>query len=129
MDRVQRALGALSEDLTRVRFLLEVGVLARMESAIEQLDEIGSQFEHGQRFTEGMKIELVSARRDVTWLRRKFGHLAMREIRSEDDARVVVSDISLFVLSSLTDLRADGTPPASDASRRSALHGGAAKPC
>ena len=107
MDRVQRALGALSEDLTRVRFLLEVGVLARMESAIEQLDEIGSQFEHGQRFTEGMKIELVSARRDVTWLRRKFGHLAMREIRSEDDARVVVSDISLFVLSSLTDLRAD----------------------
>ena len=107
LDRVQRALGALSEDLTRVRYLLEVGVLARIESAIEQLDEIGSQFEYGQRFTEGMKIELVSARRDVTWLRRKFGHLAMREIRSEDDARVAVSDINLFVLSSLTDLRAD----------------------
>ena len=107
LDRVQRALGTLSEDLTRVRYLLEVGAYAQIESVIEQLDEIASQFEHGQRFTEGMKIELVSARRDVTWLRRKFGHLAMREIRSKDDARVTVSDINLFVLSSLTDLRAD----------------------
>ena len=107
LDRVQRALGALSENLVRVRYLLEAGDYARIESATEQLDEIGSQFEHGQRFTDGMKIELVSARRDVTWLRRKFGHLAMREIRSEDDARVAVSDINLFVLSSLTDLRAD----------------------
>ena len=90
-----------------MRYLLEAGDYARIESATEQLDEIGSQFEHGQRFTEGMKIELVSARRDVTWLRRKFGHFAMREIRSEDDARVAVSDINLFVLSSVTDLWAD----------------------
>ena len=86
---------------------MEVGAYAQVESVIEQLDEIASQFEHGQRFTEGMKIELVSARRDVTWLRRKFGHLAVREIRSKDDARVTVSDINLFVLSSLTELRAD----------------------
>ena len=107
LDRVQQALGALSENLVRVRYLLEAGDDARIESASEQLDEIGAQFQHGQRFTEGMKIELVSARRDVTWLRRKFGHLAIREIRSEDDARVAVSDINLFVLSSLTDLRAD----------------------
>ena len=54
-----------------------------------------------------MKSELVAVKHDVKWLRRKFGYLAMREIRSEHDARVAVSDIELFVLSSFTDLRAD----------------------
>ncbi len=107
LDRVERALGALSQGLERVRHLMEAEDYARFESAGEQLDEIGLQFEHGQRFTEGMKIALVLAKRDVNRLRRKFGHLAMREIRSEHDARVAVSDINLFVLSTLTDLRAD----------------------
>ncbi|MCY3846901.1 MAG: hypothetical protein OXH69_25555 [Acidobacteria bacterium] len=107
LDRVQRTLGALSESLQRVRHLLEIDDFARFESAAEHLDEVGTQFEHGQRFSEGMKIELVSARRDVKWLRRKFGHLVEREIRSEQDARMVVSDLHLFVLASLVDLRAD----------------------
>ena len=107
MDRMQKTLGALSENLARMRHLLEAEDYARIESATEQLDEIGLQFEHGQRFTDGMKMELVSARRDAKWLRRKFGHLAMREIRSENDARTAVSDISLFFLSSLIDIRAD----------------------
>ena len=107
LDRVQRALGALSESLARVRHLMEAEDYARFESAAEQLDEIGSQFEHGQRFTDGMKIGLVLAKRDVNRLRRKFGHLAMREIGSEHDAKVAVSDINLFVLSTFTDLRAD----------------------
>ena len=107
LDRVQRALGALSEGLERVRHLMEAEDYARLESAAEQLDEIGAQFVHGQRFTEGMKIALMLAKRDVNRLRRKFGHLAMREIRSEQDARLAVSDINLFVLSTLTDLRAD----------------------
>ena len=107
LDRIQRTLGALSQSLERVRHVMEAGDYARFESAAAQLDEIGSQFEHGQRFTEGMKSELVSARRDVKWLRRKFGHLATKEIRTVHDAKVAVSDINLFVLSSLMDLRAD----------------------
>ena len=107
LDRVQQAIGALSTNLERVRHLMEAEDHARFESAAEQLDEIGAQFEHSQRFTDGMKSELVAVKHDVKWLRRKFGHLAMREIRSEHDARVAVSDIELFVLSSLTDLRAD----------------------
>ena len=64
LDRVQRALGALSESLQRVRHLMEADDFARFESAAEHLDEVGSQFEHGQRFTEG-KLKLVSAKRDV----------------------------------------------------------------
>ncbi len=107
LDRVQRALGVLSEGLHRVRHLLEVDDFARFDSAAEHLDEVGTQFEHGQRFTESMKMELVSARRDVKWLRRKFGYLVEREIRSEQDARMVVSDLHLFVLASLVDLLAD----------------------
>ena len=107
LDRVQRALGALCESLERVRHLMEIEDPARFESAAEQLDEVGSQFEHGQRFTDGMKVELVSARGEVKRLRRKFGHLVLREIRSEQDARMALSDINLFVLSSLVDLRAD----------------------
>ena len=87
LDRVQQSLGSLSENLERVRHLLEAGDYARLESASEHLDEVGAQFDHGQRFTDGMKIELVAARRDVKWLRRKFGHLAAREIRSAQDAR------------------------------------------
>ncbi len=107
LDRVQRAVGALSEGLERVRHLMEADDYARLVSAAEQLDEVGSQFEHGQRFTEGMKIALMLARRDVNRLRRRFGHLVSRQIRSEHDARLAVSDINLFVLSSLTELRAD----------------------
>ena len=107
LDRVQQALGSLSENLERVRHLMEAGDYARLESAAEHLDEVGAQFDHGQRFTDGMKIEPVAARRDVKWLRRKFGHLAAREIRSAQDARLALSDINLFVLSSLLDIRAD----------------------
>ena len=107
LDRVQRAIGALSEGLERVRHLMEAEDHARLVSAAEQLDEVGSQFEHGLRFTEGMKIALMLAKSDVNRLRRKFGHLAMREIRSEHDAGLAVSEINLFVLSSLTGLRAD----------------------
>ncbi|MCY4029496.1 MAG: STAS/SEC14 domain-containing protein [Acidobacteria bacterium] len=107
LDRLQRAVGALSESLQRVRHLLEIDDYARFESAAEYLDDVGTQFEHSQRFTDGMKIALVSATRDVKWLRRKFGHLVEREIRSEQDARMVVSDLHLFVLASLVDLRAD----------------------
>ena len=107
LDRVQRTLGALSENVERVRHLMEVEDYARLQSAADDLDEVGAHYEHGQRFTEGMKIQLVSARRDVKWLRHKFGRLAVREIRSEQDARMAVSDINLFALSSLVDLRAD----------------------
>ena len=123
LDRVQQALGALSKNLERVRHLMEAEDYARFESAAEQIDEIGSQFEHSQRFTDGMKSGLVLAKRDVTLLRRKFGHLAIREIRSEHDAMVAVSDIDLFVLSSLTGSPGRRAPPASDASGRSALRG------
>ncbi len=55
LDRVQQAIGALPKNLKRVRHLMEAEDYARFESAAEQIDEIGSQFEHSQRFTDGMK--------------------------------------------------------------------------
>ncbi len=107
LGRVQRALGALSEGLERVRRLMEAEDYARLVSAADQLDGIGSQFEHGQRFTDDMKIALMLAKRDVNQLHHKFGHLLMRQVRSEENARLSVADINRFVLSSLADLWAD----------------------
>ncbi len=107
LDRMQRALGTLSETLARVRDLEETKAFARLQSAAGQLDEIWSQFEHSQRFTEGMKLEVVQARRDLNVLQHQFGHLVNWDIRKVSDARTAVSDINVFFLSSLMDIRAD----------------------
>ena len=107
LDRMQRALGALAEVLERVHYLMQAEAYATFQGATKQLDEIRSQFEHSQRFTDAMKSELVQARRDLKQLHYQYGHLARREIRSENDARMAVSDINLFFLSSLMDMRAD----------------------
>ena len=58
LDRMQRTLGALSEVLERVHHLMEAEAYATFQSATKHLDEIRSQFEHSQRFTDGMKSEL-----------------------------------------------------------------------
>ena len=107
LDRIQKTVGALSEVLDRVRHLVETEAFAKFQSATKLLDDVRSQFEHSQRFTEGMKSELVQARSQLSLLHHMYGHLANREIRSENDARTAVSDINLFFLSSLMDIRAD----------------------
>ena len=107
LDRLQTTLGALAEILERVRHLMEAEAYATLQSATKQLDEIRSQFEHSQRFTPAMRAELVQARGDLKRLHYQFGHLARREIHSENDAKMAVSDINLFFLSSLMDIRAD----------------------
>ena len=62
---------------------MEAGDYARFESAAEHLDEVGAQFEHGQRFTEGMKIELLD-RDPLTafreQLRQKLGDVGRFEL-------------------------------------------------
>ena len=107
LDRMQRALGTLSEVLARVRQVMETETYAKFQTATKQLGEVWSQFEHSQRFTDGMKAELVQARRDISRLHHQFGHLTSRKIGSEEDAKTAASDINLFFLSSLMDIRAD----------------------
>lgn len=107
LDRIQRALGTLSEVLARVRQVEEAETYAEFQTGTKLLDEIWSQFEHSQRFTDAMKMELTQARRDTSRLHHKFGHLSTRKIGSEDDARTAALDISRFFLSSLIDIRAD----------------------
>ena len=107
LDRMQKTLGALSEILERVHHLMEAEAYATFQSATKHLDEIRSQFEHSQRFTDGMKSQLVQARGDLKRLHYQYGPLTNREIRSENDARMAMSDINLFFLSSLMDIRAD----------------------
>ncbi len=54
-----------------------------------------------------MKLEVVQARRDLNVLHHQFGRLVDRDIRKVSDARTAVSDINVFFLSSLMDIRAD----------------------
>ncbi len=107
LDRMQRALGTLYDVLARVRQVMETETYAKFQTATKQLDEVWSQFEHSQRFTDGMKAELVQARRDIGQLHHQFGYLTSRRIDSEERAKTAVSDINLFFLSSLMDIRAD----------------------
>ena len=107
LDRMQRDLGTLSEVLARVRQVMEAETYAKFQSATKQLDEVWSQFEHSQRFTDGMKAELVQARRDINRLHHQSGHLTSLKIGSVNDAKTAVADINLFFLSSLMDIRAD----------------------
>ncbi len=107
LDRIQRELGALAEVVSRMRHVMEAEAYGRFQQAATELDDIGSQFEHGQRFTDVMKMQLVQARAAMGVLRNQYGLLASRKIRSSVDARAAVSDINLFFLSSLMDLRAD----------------------
>ena len=107
LDRLQKNLGALSEVVERVRRLNETEAFAKFQSARAQLNEVSSQFEHSQRFTDGMKLELVQARGDLRQLQCQFRHLTSQEIGSRNDARRAVSDINLFFLSSVMDIHAD----------------------
>ena len=107
LDRMQKTLGAFSEVLERLRQLRETDAYATFQSATRHLEDVWSQFEHSRRFTDGMKAELVQARRDLNRLHHQYGHLANREIHSETDARAAVADINLFFLSSVMDIRAD----------------------
>ena len=131
LERMQKALGTLSEILERVRHAMEAEAYAKFQSATRHLDEIQWQFEHSHRFTDTMKSELVQARRDLNLLHHQYGHLVRREIRSENDARTAVSDINLFFLSSLMGIRADALrlyltlqdDPGFAGQRQESLHG------
>lgn len=107
LDRIQNGLGTLAEVLARVRQLIETREYGRFLSATELLDETWSQFEDSRRFTDGMKLELVEARSKLSDLHQQFGLLTGREVRSENDARATISDISLFFLLNIAVIRAD----------------------
>ena len=107
LDRVQKTLGSLSEAVEGVRRLLDAEDYARLETAAEQIDEIQSEFERGQRFADDVGIKLALVKRDVKLLRQKYGRLLTRSIDSEDAARSAVSDLNRFFLASLHDIQAD----------------------
>ena len=107
LDRVQRSLGRLFEAVEVVRRLLDAEDYAKFESAAEQIDEIRSEFEHLRRFSGDVKFKLAMVASDVKVLHKKYGRLVARDINSEDDARLLVSDLNRFFLASLHDIQVD----------------------
>ena len=107
LDRMQKTLGRLFEVVEDVRRLMDADDYARFESAAEQIEEIRTEFEHGQRFAADVKIKLALVKRDVKHLRQKYGYLLRGDINSEDNARSAVSDLTRFYLASLLDIQVD----------------------
>ena len=56
LDRVQRSLGRLYEAVEGVRRVLDADDYARFETAAEQIEEIQSEFEDQQRFSEDADV-------------------------------------------------------------------------
>ena len=107
LDGVQRNIGRLSEVVERVRRLLDAEDYARFEAAAERIDEIRSEFEECRRFAGDVPDKLARIDHDVGVLRAKYGRLMPRDIHSEDDARLAVSDLDRFFLASLYDVQID----------------------
>ena len=107
LDRVQRALGRLSEAVELVRRLLDAEDYARFEIAAEQIDEIRSEFEQCRQFASDVPDRLARVEHHVSLLRSKYGVLMAGDVHSEDDARSVVSSTDRFFLASLYELQTD----------------------
>ncbi|MCY4670160.1 MAG: hypothetical protein OXC29_19510 [Rhodococcus sp.] len=107
LDRVQRTLGRLFDVVEAVRRHLDAEDYARLETAVEQIDAIRSEFEHCQRFAGDVPDRLSRVEERVSLLRTKYGLLMTRGVHSEDDARSAVSDLNRFFLASLCDLHVD----------------------
>ncbi|MCY4431347.1 MAG: hypothetical protein OXC11_13275 [Rhodospirillales bacterium] len=107
LDRVQRNLGRLSDEVERVRRVLEARDYARFESAASVLDGLGSEFAKRQRFGTGDATTLAMARQSTKELRAQFGQLVEAPVTSEKEARDAVADLNRFFLATILDLRAE----------------------
>ncbi len=107
LDRAQKTLGQLSEVVERVRRLLDAVDYARFETAAERIDEIRSEFESCRRFASDVPDKLARIDHDVSLLRAKYGLLTTGDVRSEEQAKVFVGDLSRFFLASLYEIQID----------------------
>ena len=107
LDRVQRSLGRLSDEVDRVRRVLEARDYARFETAASLLDGLGSELAKFGRFGAGDLDMLALAHQSANELRAQFGQLAERPVTSEEDARNAVADLNRFFLATILDLRSD----------------------
>ena len=107
LDRVQRSLGRLFDVVEAVRRHLDAEDYARFETAMEQFEDIRSEFEHYQRFASDVPDKLSRIEDRVSLLRSKYGLLMARDVHSEEDAKSAVLDINRFFLASLCDLQID----------------------
>ena len=107
LDRVQRSLGRLFDVVEAVRRQLDAEDYARFETAVEQIEDIRSEFEHCQRFASDVPGKLSRIEDRVSLLRSNYGLLMTRDVHSEDDAKSAVSDLNRFFLASLCDLQVD----------------------
>lgn len=107
LDGAQRTVGALVEEVERVRSVLEARNYARFESAASMLDGLAAEYARFGRFGAGNTTTLALARQTTSELRAQFGALVDAPVTSEPEARRAVADLARFHLATILDLRAD----------------------
>ena len=107
LDRAQRTLGRLVEEVERVRKVLEARDYARFESAASMTDGLAAEYTRFGRFGAGSATTLALARQTTSELRAQFGLLVEAAVTSEPEARLAVADLARFYLAAILDLRAD----------------------
>ena len=105
LDRVQRSLGRLFDVVEAVRRHLDAEDYARFETAVEEIEDVRSEFERYQRLASDVPDKLSRIEDRVRLLRSKYGLLMTSDLHSEDDARSAVSHLNRFFLASLCDLQ------------------------
>ncbi len=107
LNRVQRELGALVEEVERVRKVLEARDYACFESAASMVDGLAAEYARFGRFGADSATTLTLARKTASELRAQFGLLVEAPVTSEPEARHAVADLARFHLAAILDLRAD----------------------
>lgn len=107
LDGVQRTLGALVEEVERVRKVLEARDYARFESAASMLDGLAAEYTRFGRFGADSVTRLALAQQTASQLRAQFGTLVEAPVTSESEAGHAVADLARFHLAAILDLRAD----------------------
>lgn len=107
LDRVQRELGTLVEEVERVRSVLEAQDYARFESAASMSDGLAAEYARFGRFGADSATRLALAQKTTSELRAQFGVLVEAPVNSESEARRAVADLARFYLATILDLRAD----------------------
>ena len=107
LDRAQRELGTLVEEVERVRSVLEARDYARFETAASMLDGLAAEYARFGRFGADSATRLALAQQTTSELRAQFGVLVEAPVNSENEARHAVADLARFYLATILDLRAD----------------------
>lgn len=107
LDHIQGSLDQLAKAVEQLLVRQTADDYATLASTLGRLRDVSDEFEGCRRFTNGMKMRLALAERDMNVLHHKYAFLLKRPVGSELDANLAASDVESFTAASLADLQID----------------------